>query len=221
MGFLRWCCVGALLAACSETEAPPTTGSGGGESFEDNPYDVTRTQLIQTDDMTVADQLSIACSDVTGTEENSWYRVFGLYEMGVDRPFTVHRVNFGVQTAIGDNRVKVSIGTYNAALGAVQLDPAKIDMLGMTTIPVSPDADGQILQANFPAITVPGGSNLIVEIKSEGLKDGRFFYLGASEGAEMIPGYLRAPTCGSPSPMAVNSLGSGQSHLIISVSGAY
>lgn len=200
---------------------PPIDPGGGGESFDENPYDVTRTQLTQTDNMIVKDQLSIACSDVTGTEENSWYRVFRLEDMGVDKPFTVYRVNFGVQTAIGDQRVKVSIGQYNGTIGSVQLDMAKIDMLGLTTIPVAPSSDGQILQANFPGITVPVGANLIVEIKSEGFKDGRFFYLGATEGGEMIPGYLRAPTCGTPSPTMVNTVGSAQSHLIIAVSGAY
>jgi hypothetical protein len=219
MGSLRWCWIVAL-AACSQTEMTPVVETGG-ESFDDPPYDVTRKQLVQTDDMTVTQQLSIACSDVTGTEENSWYRLFPLADMGVDRAFTVYRVNFGVQTAIGDQRVKVSIGTYAGSIGSVQLDLAKIDMLGMTTIPIPDSSNGQILQANFPAISVPVGSNLIVEIRSEGLKDGRFFYLGATQGGETNPGYLRAPTCNTPNPVMTSGLGYSQSHLIIAVSGAY
>jgi hypothetical protein len=207
-----------LLVACGPTELTPIE-VGGGESFE-NPYDVTPTQLTQTDDMTIAPQLSLACSDATGTKENSWYRMFPLTEMGVDRALTVHRVNFGVQTAIGDQRVKVAIGTYPDSRGAVELDPAKIDMLGLTTIPV-PEGPQQLLQANFPAITVPQGSNLIVEIRSEGTTDGGFFYLGATQGSEMIPGYLRAPTCDVPNPVMTNALGYSQTHLIIAVSGAY
>src|SRR6185503_4510550 len=106
----------------------------------------------------------------------------------VERPLTVYRVNFGVQTAIGDQRVKVSIGTYAGDMGSVELDPAKIDVLGLTTIPV-PDGTSQVLQANFPALAVPHSANLIVEIKSEGYTDGRFFYLGATRSAETIPGY--------------------------------
>jgi len=197
----------------------PATG-GAGESFEPPAYDVTRAWLSQTDDVTIAPQLSLACSDANGTTENSWYRIFPLEAMGVDRPFTVHRVNFGVQTAIGDQRVKVSIGTYAGNIGAVQLDPAKIDVLGLNTIPVA-DGTSQLLQANFPAVTVPQGGNLIVEIKSEGYRDGRFFYLGATQSAETIPGYLRAPTCEVPNPVMTSGLGFSQTHVIITVSGAY
>jgi hypothetical protein len=217
MGSVRWLsCV--LFVACGPTEVMPTTG--GGESFEPPPYDVTRTWLAQTDDMTIAPQLSLACSDPNGTKENSWYRMFALPAMGVTRAFTVHRVNFGVQTAIGDQRVKVSIGTYGGNPGSVELDPTKIDLLGLTTIPV-PEGKSQMLQAIFPAITVPQGANLIVEIRSEGFEDGRYFYLGATQSSETNPGYLRAPTCMVPNPVMTSGLGYGQTHLIITVSGAY
>ena len=207
-------CVG--LIACGPTDVIPAT-EGGGESFE-NPYDVTRTRLQQTDDMEIAPQLSVACSDANGTTENSWYRIFPLTE--IDRALTIHRVNFGVQTAIGDQRVTVSIGTYAGHPGSVELDPAKIDVHALTTIPV-PEGPLQQLQANFAAVRVPQGANLIVEIKSEGTGDGRFFYLGATRGAETNPGYLRAPTCSIPNPVMTSGLGFSQSHVIIAVSGEY
>jgi hypothetical protein len=193
----------------------------GGESFDDPPYDVTPTQLSQTDDLTVAPKLSVGCSDYTGTQDNSWYRMFSLTEMGVDRAFTVHRVNFGVQTAIGATRVKVSIGTYAGQYGSVELDPAKIDVLAMTTVQVPQDADGRLLQANFAAAVVPQAANLIVEIRSEAYTDGRFFYLGATQSAETIPGYLRAPTCNAQNPVMTSALGYSQSHVIMTVSGTY
>ncbi|HEY5950886.1 MAG TPA: hypothetical protein VIV40_35580 [Kofleriaceae bacterium] len=219
MGALRWwSCV--LLVACGPTEVTAPTTSGGGESFESPPYDVTRTRLEQTDDVAIASQLAVACSDLNGTKENSWYRVFSLADMGVDSAFTVYRVNFAVQTAIGDQRVKVSIGTYAGDAGSVELDPAKIDVLGLTTIPVA-EGPTQMLQASFPAIEVPQDSKLVVEIKSEGYDDGRFFYLGSTRSAEMSPGYLRAPTCGLANPVMTSAVGYSQSHLIIAVSGAY
>ena len=217
MGSLRSLCW-VVLAACGPTEVTPTAGDG--ETFEPPAFDVTRAWLAQTDDMTIAPQLSIACSDAGGTKDNSWYRMFQLGEMGVDGAFTVSRVNFGVQTSIGAQRVKVSIGTYNGHPGSVELDPTKIDVLGLTTIPV-PEGASQMLQANFPAITVPQGANLIVEIRSEGYTDGRFFYLGATRSSEMIPGYLRAPSCGVTNPTMTSGIGYSQTHLIIAVSGAY
>lgn len=220
MGSLRWWSC-ALLVACAPTDpdAGDATGSPG-ESFE-SPYDVQRVRLQQTDDVEIAPARSVACSDSTRTKENSWYRVFDLAAFGVDTPFTVHRVNFGVQTAIGaDQRVKVAIGTYGGPAGAVQLDTAKIDVLGLTTIRV-PEGKGFMAQASFPAIEVPAGANLVVEIKTEGRDDGNYFYLGATESAEAMPGYLRAPTCDTPNPLMTSALGHVQSHLVITVSGSH
>lgn len=210
-----------VLAACGPTEVTPAIdNSGAGESF-DNPYDVKRVRLEQTTgDNAIAPSLSLACSDPTGTKENSWYRIFRLADFGVDKPFAVNRVNFGVQTAIGEQRIKVSIGTYAGSAGAVELDTTKIDMLGLTTIGV-PEGKLQTLQANFPGIYVPPDANLIVEIKTEGRAENAFFYLGATQSPEMMPGYLRAPTCNTTAPLMTSALGYSQTHLLISVSGAY
>src|SRR6266545_3876806 len=99
MGSLRWS-VCVLLVACGPTEVTAPAASGGeGESFE-SPYDVERIRLQQTDDVTIAPQLSLACSDANGTKENSWYRLFSLRDFNIERPLTIYRVNFGVQTAI-------------------------------------------------------------------------------------------------------------------------
>jgi len=219
MGRFAFCVV---LVACGPSEVMEPPSAGGGESFDtpSDPYGVVRTRLEQTTDNTIAPAMSLACSDYNGTKENSWYRVFSLKQFGVVGPFTVHRVNFGVQTAIGEQRVKVSIGTYAGDAGAVELDPAKIDVLGLTTIGV-PEGKNELMQAAFPAIEVPADSNLVVEIKTEGWGDGRYFYLAATQSPETVPGYLRAPTCNTPNPLMTSALGYSQTHLIIAVSGAY
>ncbi len=211
-----------VLVACGPEEPTDVDlGAGAGESFDNPAYDVKRVRLEQTQgDNAVASGLSLACSDLAGTKENSWYRMFALPEFGVDKPFVVNRVNFGVQTAIGAQRVKVSVGTYAGAAGSVQLDAKKIDVLGLTTINV-PEGKQQMLQANFPSIAVPADANLIVEVKSEGISENAFFYLGATQSPELVPGYLRAPGCNTPDPMMTSALGYSQTHLVISVSGAY
>jgi hypothetical protein len=214
-----------LLGACGPSEvAQPTDnvgGAGTGESFESDPFTVKRVRLEQTTgDNNVKASLSLACSDANGTTENSWYRIFALKDFGVDKAFQVNRVNFGVQTAIGDQRVKVSIGTYAGPAGSVEIDTSKIDMLGLTTIAV-PEGKLEMMQATFPGIMVPADSNLIVEIKTEGRGDGAYFYLGATDSPEMMPGYLRAPTCSTDKPLMTSALGYSQTHLLISVSGAY
>lgn len=208
-----------VLVACGPTD-PDTLGSDyAGESFE-NPYPVQRVRLQQTESTEIAPSLSLACSDANGTKENSWYRMFRLADFGIENSFTVHRVNFGVQTAIGEQRVKVAIGTYAGNAGAVELDTTKIDMLGLTTIPV-PEGTAYMAQANFPGIAVPAGSNLVVEIKTEGRGEGAYFYLGATTSQEMIPGYLRAPTCNTPAPLMTSALGYLGTHLVIAVSGSH
>lgn len=212
-----------VIAACGPTEVtPPTTdlGGGAGESF-DNPYDVKRVRLEQTQgDNVIATGLSLACSDPNGTKENSWYRLFALKDFGIDKPFQISRVNFGVQTAIGEQRVKVSIGTYAGSAGSVELDMTKVDMLGLTTMSV-PEGKQQVMQATFPGLTVQPDANLLVEIKSEGIAEGAFFYLGATASPELMPGYLRSPGCGTSAPLMTSALGYSQTHLVISVSGAY
>ena len=222
MGRLAFAVV-LLVGACGPTDvtSDSTGGAGNGENFQPDPYPVKRVRLEQTTgDNQIVQSLSLACSDPNGTKENSWYRMFKLSDFGVDKPFTVNRVNFGVQTAIGDQRVKISIGTYAGAAGSVELDPAKIDVIGLTTIPV-PEGKLQTLQANLPSIVVAPNANLVVEVKTEGRGDGAFFYLGATDSPEMMPGYLRAPGCNTANPLMTSALGYSQTHLLLSVSGAY
>lgn len=221
MGSCRVAMFLGLVAACGPTEpgASDDTGAGASESFS-NPYPEQRVRLEQTTNSDITPSLSLACSDAAGTKENSWYRVFKLSDFGIDTPFSVHRVNFGVQTAIGAQRVKVSVGTYAGAAGAVELDLSKIDVLGMTTIAM-PEGKAFDAQANFAGVQIPAGSNLIVEIKTEGIAPEAFFYLGATTATEMQPGYLRAPGCDTPNPRMTSALGYLGTHLVISVSGSH
>src|SRR3954463_12227490 len=136
----------SITAAARRSRTPTRSRAGGG--WLETQCEVKRVRLEQTQGKNaIATSLSLACSDAAGTKENSWYRIFHLADFGVDKPFQVNRVNFGVQTAIGDQRIKVSIGTYDGNAGAVELDTTKIDMLGLTTIGV-PEGKGQMLQAN-------------------------------------------------------------------------
>ena len=114
-------------------------------------------RLTQTDDTTVGTALSLACADSNGTYENSWYRVFPLVDDGIREPFYINRVNFGVQTAVGKQRVKVSVGTYAGDAGAEQLQLGLIDVLGLTTVEVDPvstrdrrRAPGQLRRSSDP-----------------------------------------------------------------------
>lgn len=90
----------------------------------------------------------------------------------------------------------------------------------MTTVNVA-EGKAYMAQANFAGVEIPRGSNLVVEVKSEGITPGAFFYLGATSSTEMVPGYLRAPGCDTPNPRMTSALGYVQTHLVIAVSGTH
>jgi hypothetical protein len=220
MGMFRAALLLGLLAGCAPTDPTASEDTGGvGENFS-NPYPESRVRLEQTSSSDISPSLSLACSDSSGTKENSWYRIFQLSDFGIDGVFTVNRVNFGVQTVIGEQRVKVSIGTYAGPYGSVELDLTKVDVLAMTTVHLR-DGKAFDAQANFAGVQIPAGANLIVEVRSEGIAKGGFFYLGATSAIEMQPGYLRAPGCDTPNPRMTSALGALGTHLVISVSGTH
>ena len=217
MGSLRWLLV---VAACGPTSVPGASDPSLGEDFSSS--GVAAARLEQTLDGTIADSLSLACSDANGTTENSWYRVFSLRDAGiVDRIFEVNRVNFAVQTAYGQQRVQVSVGIYGGDPGAPTLDLSKIEMLAMTAVTVPPTTKGENLQATFAAAAIPANSNLIVEVHTPTHSQLGYFYVGATKAAETGPSYLRAPACNAPDPTAVSVLGHPETHVLIAVSGSY
>jgi hypothetical protein len=220
MGALRAAVCLVLVACTPASESETGLGGAGASESLDRPHEVEHMRLEQTRGNDIAPALSLACSDVHGTKENSWYRVFRLADFGIDGAFTVYHVSFGVQTSIGEQRVKVALGTYDGDAGSVELDTSKIDMLGQTTLAV-PEGKAYMAQADFAGLVVPAGSNLVVEVKTEDRGDKAFFYLGATTEHEMIPGYLRAPTCNTPNPRMISALGYPRTHLVIAVSGAH
>ena len=206
-----------MLAACGPTMAMPTSDQPA-ESFD--PSVVPTMRLQQTLDSTIGPNLSLACADNLGTKENAWYRVFSLHDAGIDSVFEVNRVNFGVQNAIGEQRVQVSVGTYAGDLGAPALDLSKIEMFGMVALDVPQTSTGETLQANYASVRIPAGMNVVVEIHSPA-KDRTFFYPGATAAAETASGYLQAAACGAADPTTTSVLGHPETHLLMAVSGSY
>ncbi len=236
MGLLRVFLSGVVLTACTTAstsivtpDEESTTTVGGGTVDEPGATTPTAIRLSQTDDSKPMEPgYAVGCADKVGSFETSWYRVFALAPQKFEnRYFDISRVNFAVQTATGDQRVKVFVGTYDGTMGDPELDLSKVEMLGQTTIDVAPTNVGETLQANFAAVGIPSHSNLIIEIRTDGHPQvaqrgnptGTYLYLGATPGAESWPGYVRAPACGLPNPEMTSTVGPLRSHLIMSVSG--
>ncbi|CAN5409940.1 hypothetical protein BH11MYX1_BH11MYX1_19070 [soil metagenome] len=145
MGLLRAFLSGVVLTACTTTSTSivtPDEEATVPAGTVDEPAATTPTAIrpSQTDDNKPMEPgFSVGCADKVGTLENSWYRVFPLAPQKFEnRYFNINRVNFAVQTAIGEQRVKIYIGTYDGPMGDEELDLSKVEMLGQTTIDVPP-----------------------------------------------------------------------------------
>jgi hypothetical protein len=180
--------------------------------------------LSQTTNQTVAAANSVACSQGTETRDNSWYRVFALTEHGIsNKPFNVQSVTFAMQESAGSPQVQVKIGTYAGALGGATLDLAQVTPINSTTATVPPTTTGVSVTAPITG-TIPANGQIIVEILSPDLLGtGGHNFIGASNGGQTRPSYIRSTICAITAPQNVATVGGGfpNSHFIITVTGTH
>jgi hypothetical protein len=214
----------------------PDGGPGGGGSgkdadiiplpdaapLPDAPAGQQQVTLSQTTDNTMAVGKAIACSSSVlgvpiGTRDNSWYRVFKLADYGITSPFALQRITFYSDYAYGGTGVTqpatLKIGTYTGTLDGDTIATASISSL--QSIPITiPDADSSngvdppVITDVNPALMIPAGSNLVIELAlPDGYNDGNFYYIGVSAGGEAHKGYIRATPsgCGFTTPRSLTS----------------
>jgi hypothetical protein len=174
----------------------------------DAPVGMQTRSLSQTTDTTVvASNVGCYYEDplfgfVYATDENSWYRVFRLADHGITSAFTVQRVTFYTDWALGTNGQQpgtVRVGTYAGTLNADTLDPAQITVLATQNITI-PDADSTAGQpapvVTDIAATIPANGTLIVEVAApDGYASQSIFFIGVSAGGEAKKGYIRSSGC--------------------------
>jgi hypothetical protein len=196
----------------------------------DSPPGMQQITLAQTNNMTLAPGLAVACGNSSGTADNNWYRVFRLSDYGVTTTLHITQVSFMVDYAdavAGSQTGTVKIGTYGGSIDATSLDTAQITPI--TSVPVTiPNGDSAVTIP--PAVTgataadVPAGSNLIVELDMpDGEAAGNFFYIGVSSGGETHPGYIRSSVaaCGATTPSSLASIGHSDNAVMLTVTGTY
>lgn len=213
----------------------PDGGPGGGGSgkdadivplpdaapLPDAPPGQQQVTLSQTNDNTLTAG-AIACSTsflgvTLGTNDNSWYRVFKLADYGITSPFNLQRITFYSEYAwAGSGTTQpatLKIGTYTGTLDGDTLAAASISTL--QSIPITiPDADSTngvdppVITDVNPALMIPAGSNLVVELAlPDGVDAGNLYYIGVSAGGEAHKGYIRATPsgCGFTTPRSLTS----------------
>lgn len=230
-----------LLAVCGCAKGAPETGFIGDEvdggvmqrpdssttvippdaaPLPDAPAGMQTRTLSQTTNTTVvASNVGCYYEDplfgfVYATDENSWYRVFRLADHNIAGAFTVQRVTFYTDWALGTNGQQpgtVKVGTYAGTPDADTLDPTQITVLATQNITI-PDADSTAGQpapvVTDIAATVPANGTLIVEVSApDGYANQHIFFIGVSEGGESKKGYIRSSGCTAVNtPTAVGTI---------------
>jgi hypothetical protein len=182
--------------------------------------------LSQTSSSTVTANNSVGCGDqFYDTAENSFYRAFVPASSGASGTFHVTHVDFGIDGATagltGSQSVTVKLYSYTGATGTT-LDTTMMTPLGSKTVNVPDTTTTEMLSANISA-SLPATSTLVAEVFiPDGENEENYIYMGTNTGGESAPGYIRAPSCSTPTPTAISSLGLGREiDVVLTVTGSY
>ena len=191
------------------------SGGGGSPEADAAPStpDAARqdVSLSQSDILDIVGDNSVACGDKNTIAENSYYRVFDLGALGVNGPFQVDTVTFGVQEATspdGSGRpATVKIHTLD---GALQVDNLTEVVSQPTVIQeLAPDPPGEIggrMHEVDVDATVPAGSIMVVEVAHDDLGEDEFLLIGSNRAKQQGPTFVRSPFCGQGEPTDVDTL---------------
>lgn len=238
--------LGAALASagCLEVgEAPFTTVATDAGALEIDaapdaaPVPVTLTHSTDPGSVTAAN--TVACvqqqDDGNGNtvpvyhQDNSYYRVFDLPALGVDRDLAIEAVVFGVESARGgadaaDQTVEVRLHTL-----AGPLQVANLTQLARAPVTVADGVSQEILEVDIAAVA-PAGSTLVVELFVPSGDPDRLLFIGSNTAGQSAPTFLRAPACDddanaeTPSafeePLDLTPFFPDM-HVVVSVSGTY
>ena len=208
---MRVVCLGVLASAlmssaCLEVgDAPSVIALDAGLPQIDAAIDAAPTPVTlshSTDPASVAAETSVACiqqqTDADGNsfpvfhEDNSYYRVFDLPALGVDRDLAIDRVSFGIQSASAGAATEQPIDIKLHTLDG-ELLVSNLTELATTRLSV-PNQSQTIVEADIEALA-PAGSTLVVEILVPSGDPDRLLFIGSNSAGQTGPSYLRAPAC--------------------------
>jgi len=177
--------------------------------------------LRQAADDKVERSLVFGCTNNDGTTaDTSWYRVFSLAAAGITSSFDVTKATVGICFAVGTPALDVKLGTYSGSATDVALDLAKVTALDSANVPITATQISTTIDVPLVG-TVPGGSNVIIEVSTPDLAGtGNQINIGVTAAGETQPGYLRSPLCGTASPVTTSAAGISEAHLVLTVSGS-
>jgi hypothetical protein len=186
----------------------------------DGPPQPVNVTLNESTSSTITAQNTVACaSGTTGyTRDNSFWRMFPMTALGVAGQMTVNNVTIGIEDSEpGGSTQTVTVNLYTLT-GAMETGTRTL--LRSQNVSVGAVSAVSFPVAISPAVVVPAGSQLVVEVHSnDGNSAGNIFYLGSNAAGESYPSYLSSSVCSQTTPATFASLGYANVQLVMSVSG--
>jgi hypothetical protein len=179
------------------------------------------TTVTQSSSQTVLDQFSIACIDQNTDvhADNSYWRAFDLRVLGVEGPFDVCEVSFGIESAVsnGGTGQPLTVSLWDQADRSFPATGARV-LLGTTTVTVA-DQALSILTVPITA-TAPAFGQLVIEVAiPDAGATGDIFFYGANDQTETGSTYISSETCGLTTPQPLATIGFPEVHFVLNVSG--
>lgn len=158
-----------------------------------------------------------ASENSSAHSENSYYRFFDLTDFGINNPFNVAIVEFGVEFASGAGGAQpVTVNLYTLS-GAFEL--ANLTPIGSANVNLP---DQAFSLATVPVYgSAPAGTTLVVEVFTpDGEDEQNIFFIGSNDDGQSAPSYIRAPTCDFNEPTDLADMGFEYMHIVMNVYGS-
>ena len=162
---------------------------------------------------------SVACNNGTAHTDNGYLRVFDLATFGLPNGMNVTQVEFGVEEASAPSGAQpLTVNLYVKTNPVGPLTYANLTSIGTASTTVS----NQSLTLLTVPVTgaAPAGSILVVEVFTpNGQTAGDLFFIGSNAAGQTGPSYIAAADCGAPDPTDLASVGFGDMHIVMNVTG--
>jgi hypothetical protein len=171
--------------------------------------------LTHSSSMEVLDANAVACADnTTGyTRENHFLRTFTLADFGISSSFKVAEVTFGIERISPAASVTVALYTLDGPFVFTNLR-----LLASKKVPVD-EQEGTLVTVPISA-DVPAGATLVLDVVAPDMAPvGGSYFPGSNQAPETAPSYIASEPCGAANPVTFESIGNGQVHLVMSVTG--
>ena len=161
---------------------------------------------------------SVACGTAATTAINSYWRVYDLTAFpAITGNYTINSVKFAIELSSGGPQ-NVIVNLYNQT-GAAFPGGTRTLIPGASQTFSVPNTTSGFYTATFTTPpTVSNSQTIIVEVRSTGVANTRFF-LGSNAAAETSPSYLSAAACGIANPTTTAAIGFPNMHIIVDLLG--